>query len=319
MKYKKKIGIIGSGNISDYHIQSFKDSGFILEAIAGSYNSNSAKILCKKYNFNRYFKSPHELASKSSTFLDGLLICCTTKFISSYIKTAGTKIKILAEKPVSEEIENLRKLKKEFSNVRVAYNRRFYDSVKALKNKIFTRKKFIANIELPEIIFKGKNRYRRVFENSVHVFDLINYIFESPKMIEEKNNIKNKNFFKNKIFLTKHNNIVNLICNWNTSSNFKFEVFFEDEKYVLNPIEILSVYRGMKISEPTKETPIRQYLPKKINQFGLTKKKIKYKPGFKIQAENFFNFIANKKNDLANLDDAYRAMAIAKKIIDRKN
>ena len=106
-----------------------------------------------------------------------------------------------------------------------------------------------------------------------------------------------------------------MICNWNSSSNFKIEIFFSGGKYLLQPIEVLSIFKGMKIIEPSLNIPIRTYVPTKIFQTKFDKKKLKFKPGFKLQAENFYNFVKGRKNNLANLRDAYNALSIASKVI----
>ena len=314
---KLKLGVIGSGNISKYHIEALGASNFSLEAISGSLNSESAKKLFKIYNFKKYYTSSSELVFNSSKNLDALLICCNTDNIVKYIKLAGKKIKILCEKPVSNDLKELKKIQNSFTNVRVAYNRRFYDSVNFLKNNIKKENinNYFVNIELPEKILRSRNKYKRVLENSVHIFDLMNFLFNNPEMtfFTKKLN-KNKNF-KIFQFVSKKKNIVNLICNWNSSSNFKIEIFFSGGKYLLQPIEVLSIFKGMKIIEPSLNIPIRTYVPTKIFQTKFDKKKLKFKPGFKLQAENFYNFVKGRKNNLANLRDAYNALSIASKVI----
>ncbi len=312
---KLKLGVIGSGEISKYHIEAMRASNFSLEAISGSLNSETAKKLSKIYNFKKYYASSRELAINSSKNLDVLLICCNTKNIVKYVKLAGKKIKILCEKPVSYNLKELKKIQISFPNVRVAYNRRFYESVNFLKKKL--KDEFlnhVTNIELPEKILKSKKKYESILGNSVHIFDLMNYLFENPKMLNITNKLNKNKFFKNFHFISKKNNVVNLLCNWNSSSNFKIEVFFSGGKYLLKPIEVLSIFKGMNVIEPSMNVPIRTYVPTKIFQTKFEKKKLKFKPGFKLQAENFYNFAIGKKNDLANLQDAYNALKVASEV-----
>ena len=310
---KLTIDIIGSGNISKYHIEALIKSNFELGAIAGSFRSASARKLAKKYKFKKYYELAEDLAVNCSKDANALLICCNVENSIKYIQLAGTKIKILCEKPVSTNLDLLKIVKRKYPNVRVAYNRRFYESVQFLKKKIKKENTYIANIELPEKILNSKYKFKKVFENSVHVFDLLNYLFDNPKINYVKNS--NKNFFKNFSFISNNNNLINLTCNWNSPSNFKIEVFFHNEKYILNPIEILSIYKGMKIAEPTDSCPVRIYTPNKIFETKIKKEHTKYKPGFKAQSENFYKFIIGKSNIMPNLNDAYNAMLIAKKVV----
>ena len=310
---KIKIGFIGSGKIAHYHAQAFLNSNFKIEAVSGSQDSQSAKKFAKKYNIKYFFKSSKELALNAHKFLDSILICCKTKESLNYIKMIK-RIPILCEKPISFNYTDLKKIKSK--KIFVGYNRRFYSSVNIFKKELKKSKKFIANIEVPEKIFensKKKLELMNVFENSVHMFDLINYIFDKPKLVKNVN-FKQLPKLRSLQFITKNKNLINLLCNWNSSSNFKIEAFSNNKKILLLPIEKVKIFKGMQIAKPTKNIPFRQYNPKEIYSFALNKKEKQFKPGFKLQAEEFYKHVAKKKiydMKLAKLDDAIRALKIA--------
>ena len=75
-----------------------------------------------------------------------------------------------------------------------------------------------------------------------------------------------------------------------------------------------------KIIEPSKKIPIKQYVPKEIFNLNISQKERNFKPGFKLQAEAFYNYVVKKKIDdkrLAKLEDAILALKIAENIINK--
>ena len=311
---KIKIGFIGTGKIANYHAKAFLKSNFKIEAVAASQNSKRAKMFANKYNAKYFFRSSKELAQNAHKFLDCILICCKTEKSLSYIKLIR-KIPILCEKPVSLNYKDIEKTKNK--KVFVGYNRRFYNSVSIFKKELKKNKKFIVNVELPEKIFNSsqkKIRFSNVFENSVHMFDLINYIFDEPKLIKNSN-LKNLPQLRSLQFMTKKKNFINLLCNWNSSSNFKIEAFSDNKRFLLQPIEKIKIFQGINIINPTKKTPFRQYKPKTIYVSNFKKKEKQFKPGFKDQAEEFYKIVVKNKihgMKFAKLDDAIKALKIAK-------
>ena len=119
------------------------------------------------------------------------------------------KIKnILVEKPGAKNIYELKKMQKivlqSKSKIYIAYNRRFYESIKFVKDLIKKDKGIIsASFSFTEWIDKIKSakfeKYlmkKWFYFNSLHLIDLIFYLIGDPKLIFSKSDKKNKNFTK---------------------------------------------------------------------------------------------------------------------------
>lgn len=167
-----RLGIIGSGSVSEFHIQAALKAGFSISAIAASDFSKSAKYLSKKYNIPKYFVKTSDLLN--SNFYDCLLFAIqpeVTENLLSYI--ADKQVPTLIEKPVvldSKKLENLESNDKIF----VGYNRRYYYSINALNITQRERPGFLhfSAVESTQDKMLNLIEIRQILlKNTVHFFD----------------------------------------------------------------------------------------------------------------------------------------------------
>ena len=77
---------------------------------------------------------------------------------------------------------------------------------------------------------------------------------------------------------------------------------------------MLSIYQGMEKIEPTKEIPIRRYVPNKIKSFN---EPGNFKPGFDNMYSEFFNFVSKKEvKNICSLIDAYKTLDCCWNLLD---
>ena len=316
------LAVIGSGNIAQFHIVAMKEAGFNIVAISGLPNSRTLLNVAKKHGINKIYKNSIVLIKDVNKW-DALLILSPISTVVNYLQLAAPYGKpILAEKPVAFNHIHLDSLIK-YKNIRVAYNRRFYSGVAFSKKFIEKHPKSLIKVTIPENRkdpdhnFDFPSRLPVLsYENSVHIFDLINFISKGIKW-GETSTIKTLDKYLAVIAHGRSSNgaIIQLDSYYNSPENFSISILSGDERVEMKPIEVTSLFKGMEVKEPTDEIPIRLYTPK-------LKKRIidlsvnEHKPGFLRQAQDFMDFCQEKENCIgADIIDAYNALKIAQSLI----
>ena len=314
-----KIGIVGCGNISKFHIPALQKVGFSIVGISGREGSeNKLKKFSIDNNINgsKIFSTSLELIQ--SNIWDALLICCPTENSLEYLNIASKyKKPILVEKPIAHESDKLFPLLK-YKNIKVAFNRRFYDSVKSAKKFYDENNISLIKVSIPEKnneVVNIKKIPTSVYENSIHMFDLINFITDNYSFNYCKSFIYQKKY--KTIIATgssKKGSLIQLDMCFNSSDNFSIDIISETKRVKLSPIEIARFYDGIEIAHPTKEIPIRRYNPimqKEVINLDTNK----LKPGFYEQALDFKMFCRGEKNNGASITDAFNNLRSIEQLI----
>jgi hypothetical protein len=303
-----KIGLIGCGNISKFHIPAFQKADFSITAISGRNNSNNKLSKFSKENKisnAKIFSNSFELIK--SNIWDALLICCPTENSLEYLKLASDfKKPILVEKPISHNSSTLLPLLK-YKNIKVAFNRRFYKSVKFAK-KFYEKN----NISLIKVSIPEKNNEKisskfpsSIYENSIHIFDLLNFILGDYKFHYCKSLIENNTY---KIIIASgmsaKGSLIQLDICLNSSDNFSIDIISDTKRVELCPIEVAKLYDGIERFDPSKKIPIRRYNPI-IQKEVIAESMNDLKPGFYEQALDFKMFCKGKLNKGSSIKDAY--------------
>lgn len=309
------IAIIGAGSIAGFQVQAFRSAGFEVVAAASSKDSKTIKQFCNKHNIAEAFLDPRVLVF--SEIWDAIYISVPTKEALTYIDMlANCKKPILVEKPVSLCSSDLLK-KINLSNIRVAYNRRFYDGVKYIKNYLIENSEnVLVKVCIPESSFRKNLNVQPslpplTYENSVHMFDLINFLcgevtWKYKEIIHDKTGDNIKFIVGNGTSANSYKIMLDVY--YDATANFSMEFLTKNDQLILRPLEIMTHFRGFEVKEPTQEVPLRVYSLKKyhsiieINSEGL-------KPGLLRQAKAFYNFCKGDLNtDLATLENAANAL-----------
>lgn len=316
----KHLAIIGSGNITPFHIEAAINAGFVISSIAASPNSESAKILGVKYKIPNYFSNVSDLLVDNSFDCLSIMIppAATEKILS---KVAAINKPTLIEKPValsSNFLENY--THKE--NIFVAFNRRFYETIASFMI-ISTKEKGIYSFDIVESLNSNHTIYESIkntiINNSIHIIDLIKYLvgnYEIKEFIFSKTN----NTLIGRIFVdSKYTG--DLKISFNSKRNTKIEFESANINLLLQPIEIFQKFNDFKIIEPSTSTPIRQYLPfwNDENTLKGVRESGPFKPGFAGQYIEFMNFCEKKivPLKLATLKDAQSAIKLCEILIEQ--
>jgi predicted dehydrogenase len=307
-----KIGLIGCGNISKFHIPAFQKAGFAITAISGRDNSNeklSKFSLENKLTKAKIFSNSFELIE--SNIWDALLICCPTENSMEYLKIASDyKKPILVEKPISHHSSALLPLL-EHENIKVAFNRRFYKSVKFAKKFYDTNNISLIKVSIPE---KNNETIQSgmfpssIYENSIHIFDLLHYILEGYNFDYCKSLVRQKKYRSIIASGTsKKGNLIHFNICFNSSDNFSIDIISDKKRVELCPIEIARSYEGIEKIDPTNKIPIRRYYP--IMQNEVVSDDINnLKPGFYEQALDFNRFCKGEFHEGSTIKDTYNSL-----------
>ena len=68
--------------------------------------------------------------------------------------------------------------------------------------------------------------------------------------------------------------------NWNSPSNFSFNIESHPFRLELKPFETFSLFEGMSVIQPSKEFPLRRYVPNLIEEGYVFSNNKEFKPGF---------------------------------------
>jgi len=319
---KVNLAVIGCGNIARFHIPAMKDVGFNIVSIAGSLNSKNVLNFAKKYNIDKVYNNPLDMVENASEW-DALLILSPVSTIVDYLNLAVKFGKpILSEKPVALDHEYLKDFI-HYKNIRVAFNRRFYSGVEFSKKYVQKYPNSLIKVIIPEKRIDPDHNInfpKRLpllsYENSVHMFDLVNYISGGVEW-KETSSIKSLDKY---IAINAHGHGINgttiqLESYFNSPDNFSINILSGDERVEMKPIEVTSFFKGMEVNEPTVEMPIRMYIPKLHNKI-IDLPDGGHKPGFLGQAQDFMNFCLGWQDcPGADISDAYSALKLAQSLV----
>lgn len=317
---KKRVALIGAGNIANFHVPALRAAGLEVAHCASSINSKTVDSFALKHNINHVWNDPIKLL-ESYDLWDGVIISASVNSTLELLKEAIKSSKpILVEKPVALKSVDLINYKNHApSNVLVAYNRRHYSTVALACKFVSDRNMVRATMTLPEnVSSEMQDPYYRIHENTVHGLDMLNYIFGGV-VIEHVSNIDtNNNFFgRHALLRSKLGHLISLLMNWKAPTNYSLSIDDSIERLDLLPFEKFQKYHGMKVVEPSDEYPVRQYVPNMIGSGsvfdGLP---TEIKPGFLGQAKEFASLINGGVPRIsATLTDAYNAQLLAENLI----
>ena len=327
---KKKLGVIGSGNIVPFHLDAALASGFQLESIGSKATSSSHKFLAEKWGGAALSSWEDVLRSD----IDALLIASHVESLEPILETAmSLDIPILCEKPGSLSSAGLAQLKilPAGGKTIFGYNRRHYSSVDRMKNFVNTNEPILIRADAPE--FSWTDRYNiaqrdlNILSNTVHFFDLINYLFDGPEL-EFPTHASSSDYpgFAMIVLLKNNrgerNQIGSLCLSFGSPSNYSVSVLKPGGKAVLEPLEFFEEFRGLSVKEPNSDNPIRTYSPNSISRSELSPSERKFKPGFLGQMRELHNLTEGgslEELKSATFDDAIRALQFAEKVTERLN
>jgi predicted dehydrogenase len=321
MSTNKKIGIVGCGPISSFHVDALRSAGMTVSSVCGSDGSTTVAGFAEKHGIPEAHKSLDDLLNRSSE-LDALLIAVPPSVTVEVVKNcAAADVPMLVEKPVAMQPGPIDELAQFDDRILVAYNRRYYPSVRFAKDFINRNPECVVTLTIPESISHSDsevsdvNTTKNFFSNSVHGIDLVNYLL-GPLSLERVEQLGTGDVPSMLTGIGRAgDSLVIINCNWNSPANFALNIDHAGTRLELRPWEIASLYEGMEVSEPTEARPVRTYTPKLIETVDSLGEGL-LKPGFGEQAQAFAAFMDSGERDGgATLSDAQKATQLATELV----
>ena len=314
MKRKNSLWLIGTGVMA-------KNYAIVLRSLAQPFevvgrSKISSKLFSKEIECNvnsgglRYY-----LKKKNKPKIAIVAVGIESLIqVSKDLINSGTK-KILLEKPgglnLNELIELNQLAKKKSAKIFIAYNRRFYNSVKKMKKLIDKDGGLVSmNFEFTELSKKIEKLKKNILikknwliSNSSHVIDLAFYMGGKPLdwscwhsgSGDLSWHPKSSRFCGAGI--TNTGVMFSYFSNWKAPGRWGLEFMTTNHRYILRPIEELKVIKFDK----TKVQNIKLH-----NQIDK-----KFKPGLFVQTQKF---LKGEYNEFCTISEQIENMKIYKKI-----
>lgn len=295
----KKAIIIGTGNMACTYYRHLEALG--CKCFMSFRNINSQNTINAQKTFGK-----QSIISQEESFKiePDIVLSCTDveSHLQSLLPFADSKnCFLISEKPISFSINDMRNYSRR--DIYTLMNRRYYSWVEDVRT--FARsgkiKKIVIN--LPE---RSSNEYfdgvpKLILENSIHVFDLVNYIagnFSDATYVSE--------IEKSKLIVTNSKKVNEIIFNINFDSieRFCIKFYFNDNSVITaEPIEKAIHCKSFRIIQPSVENYVKSYIPYS-EEINPQINRIKYqKTGILELCEDLIRAENIEKTKLPNIDE----------------
>ena len=295
-----KVTIIGSGNMAREYVRVIQNIGNLkINGIVTRKASSFKKIAGEiNYSIERL-----KISNLNQVRSDLIIVAISEENIFKVLnKISSIKSTILCEKPIGLNYLEFCKILKLFENKNtklfVSLNRRYYQSIRTLKN--FIKKDSIKKINIidqqDQNLMKKIGKNEKVIEylmyaNSIHLIDLITFLsLNSSYRILKKKIIRS---FKKKIIeceIKTQKIIFKYKCYWNIQKRWEIKAFGRKNIYKLKPTEQIFVSKNN--------------LKNKYKEIKISKIDQKFKPGIYFLMKDILNYLKTKKyNNLITIQN----------------
>lgn len=317
-----RIGIVGAGSIASHHVQAARKVGLEVVAVCGRPDSKRAERFAQQ-NKCLFDSNLEKLLERD---LDGIVIATSISETSHVLEEViKREVPILVEKPVTTNLNEMRRLSSIGNQVRVGYNRRYYSSVQDARSILQQTPGGVFDVFIPELSLASGSKKEdfdlSVLENGIHMVDLTRYLFGE---ILNANTVFSS--FTDGLqavclsVVTETGLRGTIRCFGGVPENYSINYWNASTSVELKPIEFLNLNHGMELEEANSKFPFKRYR-KNTYEWNLHDADIETKPGFALQYQEFKNFILGIPEGipLPTLSDAYKSLYWAKRIIFQDN
>lgn len=332
MTLSPRLAVIGSGAIVPFHLDAALGVGMRLAAIGSREGSKTAPELASRYGIATVGNDWRDILDME---LDAVLIAVPPEATPEVLRAAmDCGVPTLVEKPAAMDSETLRQLAQHSgsSKVMVGYNRRHYSSTRALREFIVRQDSPVTySARIPELSTLAEPSQPRVaytvLANSVHVLDLLNYLFGPQELhAEGLHNFAGTPSWLGGLARSSSQSDAHasssagsVVLTFGSPGTYRLEVMARGAAAELSPLEFFRAFDGMVVQPPTAEVPIRRYRMRQAQSFELDSVDVEFKPGFYRQYQEFRDLVEGRADssvwNSASLTDALRATELAEALL----
>ena len=326
MTTRYRVGLIGVGSISQWHVRAIRAAGMELGGVGARPGSTRLHAFAGRHAIETVFDDWRDMMDKRHQW-DALVIATSPDGTPAVmIESLALDIPLLVEKPVAWRRSSLDTLPPSAdARTLVGYNRRFYGPVQRARLEAQNGPPLLAQVTLPDSVEDPgddatNNAYLRTFfDNSSHGLDMARFVLGPLRLVtvERVAGPGGRLAGLAALLRSERGDVVQLTCNWATPANFCLALYRPGRRVDLLPFEIGTVYEGMDVLEPTDECPIRRYVPKQVERVMLDRIDQVEKPGFVAQAEALKGMIEGRPLPpcAARLADAAAALELCEALV----
>lgn len=309
-----KIAFIGAGYMTEEHIRAFKS--FPEVNVVGIYSRTKTKAenLAKKYGIEFVANSIDHLYNEKSP--NGVIVSVpelSTKEVC--LESFKYPWSLMIEKPIGYNFLEAKFLCEEAlknnSKVYVAFNRRYYTSTQKVLNDIkeFQGNRIVSVLDQEDLISAklggqpDKVLENWMYANSIHIIDYFRIFLRGE--IESVDPIfkwepGSPNFVASKIS-SSVGDVGIYQCQWNAPGPWSVSVTTQKRRWEMRPLE---------------QVIVQDFGSRKVETYERGQLDIDFKPGLKLQAEEFLKAIKNQRSSLENIQGSLKTMELVKRIYD---
>lgn len=316
-----RLGIIGAGNNSVFHLSAARHLGFINQALLYKNNHKRAEQVARDFDI-QFVDS--DVRKFKEIEVDAYLISSAASSLFHVYKELWEMDKpMLVEKPLTRQIEALIEIPKNIeSKTIVGLNRRHYASTQRFVD--FVRKNPIGSFsfQVPENSWGqswgNKDFLENLYENMIHSIDLMLYVFGLKNDDIKDFRVIASNKTVRSVLIGIGNGSIqgSYLSTFGSPSNYILEYFTDGAKITMNPLEHCRIFDQMELIEPSEDFPIRRYLPKSSIEFKIDAADSKFKPGFVRQLSHLYELTKNGRlpKESAQIEDLRESLKILSRI-----
>lgn len=315
-------GFIGCGEMARHHAKVVQALGHEIGAVVSRPNSARLGDFARDFHIPRTYTDWQAMVRDES--LDALIVATSwnqTETLAADVIQTG--LPVLIEKPLALSTAKataiLAQAKAFTSQVMVGYNRRFYDFVPQLKQRLETRSLLSITLDCPDAFRADLERFGPELQpfgllyKTSHWVDLLLYLVGSVEVIQVFR--RNSQLLAyDALFQTPGGIPVHFQAHFDAPALISVTFHFEDTICQLRPMEIMRVYDGLTCLEESGLVPIRRFEPRVIDE---QRTDVTYKPGLVNQLRHFIETCVEQRAISrcgCTLEEAVRVTALCEQI-----
>lgn len=325
-EHKYRVGIIGVGEIADWHARAFRKVGMEITAVSARLGSQRLPDFAARHQIAARFDDWKAMLDHPDLF-DALAILTWPDGTPTVLQAAmDLGIPILVEKPVGWNSASIRQLcSKPNSHVIVGYNRRFYRPVQEARREVLNGPPLLAQLTLPTQLYPPSGfdptaHYLYSFFESVtaHGLDLTRFVMgdltvlHTARLKDSDGNLAGVAA----VLATERGDLLQVTGNFAATCNFSLVLNRPGRRFDLLPFEAATIYSGMEVLPPDAEYPIRRYVPRKATQITLDNVDLQEKPGLVGEAKALLAMAQGERPPefTARLEDALAVTTLCEQL-----
>lgn len=288
-----RVGLVGVGAISDWHVRAIRAVGMEVAAVSTRPGSARLSDFASRHAIPEVSEGWREMFARDGAF-DAIVIATHTDGTPEILEASLLLgVPVLVEKPVAWSSDRLESLaSRAHPKVIVGFNRRFYRPVREARREAQGDGPLLVQVTAPESIDPPRaddphpDSMRPFFENSCHGIDLLRFLLGDLRVdsVRRLETADGRLAGIAATLSTARGDVVSYLGNWSAPSNFGICLFRGGRRFDLVPFEAATLYEGMDVIEPEAGSSIRRYIPRRTTHIELEEIDRIEKPGFVAQA-----------------------------------